>query len=71
MGGQVANYPDRILPETNIVRDLKLDSLGVMDFVMAIETRFDTIIPIDGLSGVETVGDLAKLLRSQSVSQSA
>ena len=60
-----AGYDGRIVPETSIVRDLKLDSLAVMDFVMAIETEFDTIIPIDELSGVETVGDLAKLLQSQ------
>ena len=48
---------------TSIVRDLKLDSLAVMDFVMALETEFDTVIPIDALSGVETVGDLAALLQ--------
>ena len=51
---------------TSIVRDLKLDSLAVMDFVMALETEFDTVIPIDALSGVETVGDLADLLQPRS-----
>lgn len=49
--------------KTSLVRDLKLDSLAVMDFVMALESRFDTIIPIDQLSDVETVGDLAHLLQ--------
>jgi len=66
MNGFSTSYDGKILPETSIVRDLKLDSLAVMDFVMALETRFDTIIPIDELSGVETVGDLARLLQSSS-----
>ncbi len=65
MNDPLAKYDGRIVAETSIVRDLKLDSLAVMDFVMAIETEFDTIIPIDELSGVETVGDLARLLQSQ------
>lgn len=45
--------------ETNIVRDLGLDSLAVMNFVMALEDRFDVSIPMDKLVGIETVGDLA------------
>ena len=52
--------------QTSIVRDLKLDSLAVMDFVMALETEFDTVIPIDALSGVETIADLADLLQPKS-----
>lgn len=71
MKDPLAKYDGRIVAETSIVRDLKLDSLAVMDFVMAIETEFDTIIPIDELSGVETVGDLARLLRSQPAAQPA
>lgn len=53
----------QITADTNIVRDLKLDSLAVMDFIMALETRFDTIIPIDGITEIKTIGDLAGLLR--------
>ena len=71
MKDPLANYDGKIVPETSIVRDLKLDSLAVMDFVMAIETEFETIIPIDELSGVETVGDLARLLQSQPPSHPA
>lgn len=63
-------YAEKITAETSITRDLKLDSLAVMDFVMELETRFDTIIPIDRLSGVETVGDLAKLLETQPIEHS-
>lgn len=63
MADPVAQRAGAIDADTSIVRDLKLDSLAVMDFVMALETEFDTVIPIDALSGVETVGDLADLLQ--------
>ncbi|HYG88941.1 MAG TPA: phosphopantetheine-binding protein [Azospirillum sp.] len=46
-------------PDTNIVRDLGLDSLAVMNFVMALEDRFDVSIPMDRLAEIETVRDLA------------
>ena len=51
-------------PRTSIVRDLRLDSLAVMDFIMALETRFDTIVPLDSLAEIDTIGDLAGVLRA-------
>ena len=63
MADPVAQRAREIDAGTSIVRDLKLDSLAVMDFVMALETEFDTVIQIDALSGVETIGDLARLLQ--------
>lgn len=51
-----------ITTSTNISRDLKLDSIAVMDFVMAIETRFDIVIPIDKISEIETIADLADVV---------
>lgn len=56
---------DRVVgPQTSIVRDLRLDSLAVMDFIMALETRFDTIVPLDSLAEIDTIGDLAGVLRA-------
>ena len=66
MADPVARRAGEIGAGTSIMRDLKLDSLAVMDFVMALETEFDTVIPIDALSGVETIGDLAELLQPRS-----
>lgn len=62
MDGISSDVTKNITSETNIVRDLKLDSLAVMDFIMAIETKFNTIIPIEGIAEIKTVGDLARLL---------
>ncbi len=66
MADPAAQHAGQIDAATSIVRDLKLDSLAVMDFVMALETEFDTVIQIDALSGVETIGDLARLLQPAS-----
>lgn len=61
-----AELSERLSGETDIVRDLRLDSIAVMDFVMAVETKFDVIIPIDTMATVRTIGDLAQLLETKS-----
>ena len=48
---------------TSMVRDLGLDSVAVMDFVMEIEERLDVSVPLDRISEVETIGDLVTVLR--------
>jgi acyl carrier protein len=55
---QVLNRPVQITDDTDIVEDLGMDSLGVMNFVMAIEDFYDISIPLDRISQVQTVGDL-------------
>lgn len=47
---------------TNIVRDLQLDSLAVMDFIMSLEDRFEIVIPLDRVAEVETLGDLSRVV---------
>ncbi|MDO8411744.1 MAG: acyl carrier protein [Phenylobacterium sp.] len=47
---------------SDISRDLAVDSLALMNIVMELEDRFDISIPIDRLSEVQTVGDLAALI---------
>lgn len=51
-----------ITPDTSFLNDLHLDSLATMDLVMAVETRFDTIVPMDRIAEIQTVGDLVDLL---------
>jgi acyl carrier protein len=59
MIGELPHGARVVGPETNIARELGLDSLAVMNFVMALEDRFDVSIPMDTLAGIETVDDLA------------
>ncbi len=44
---------------TTFAGDLEWDSLTVMDFVAAIEDRFDIIISMNMQAEIETVGQLA------------
>ena len=55
---QVLGHPVQITDNTDIVEDLGMDSLGVMNFVMAIEDFYDISIPLDRIAQIETVGDL-------------
>lgn len=50
--------------DTMITQDLGLDSLAVMNFVMALEDRFDVSIPMDRIVDVETLGDLASVIET-------
>ena len=47
---------------TKIAAELNIDSVEVMDLVMELEEKFDVDIPINLLSDVETVEDLAKVV---------
>ena len=49
--------------DTELTGELALDSLKVMDLVLAVEDRFDISIPINALADVRTVGDLASTIR--------
>lgn len=55
---QVLGHPVAISENTDIVEDLGMDSLGVMNFVMAIEDFYDISIPLDRIAQIQTVGDL-------------
>ena len=53
-----------ISPQAGIARDLGLDSVAVMDFVMDIEDHFDISIPLDRITEVETVNDLSRAVEA-------
>ncbi|HEY4162829.1 MAG TPA: phosphopantetheine-binding protein [Dongiaceae bacterium] len=52
-----------ITAETEIARDLNLDSLAVMDLLMVLEDKFDVSIPLNMVPEIATVGELAKAIR--------
>ncbi len=54
--------PIQITDDINIARDLGLDSLATMNFIMALEDEYDISIPLDRVAQVETVGDLVKAI---------
>jgi acyl carrier protein len=52
----------RLQDETDIARDLAVDSLALMNIVMELEDRFDISIPLDRLADIQTIGDLSALI---------
>lgn len=59
---EILRRPATLSGSTNIVRDLQLDSLAVMDFIMSLEDKFELVIPLDRVAEVETIGDLARVV---------
>ena len=51
-----------IRPSDHIQHDLGLDSLGVMELVSDVETRFNISIPSEMYDRIETVEDVARLV---------
>ena len=49
-----------IMAETDLTKDLNLDSLAVMDLMMALEEKFDCSIPLNVVPELRTVADLAE-----------
>ena len=58
----VLGRPVKLTDDTDIARDLAVDSLALMNIVMELEDRFDLSIPLDRLAVVQTIGDLSGLV---------
>lgn len=54
----------KITPETNFSKDLGLDSLDVVEVVMAIEEEFSIGIPDEKADKIYTFGDALKLIEN-------
>ena len=56
---------ERLLPETNLVADLGLDSLRQLELVVELENHFEVCLEEGDEEGIETVADLLAVLRSR------
>jgi acyl carrier protein len=55
---EVAGTPaDKVVPTATFDGDLDIDSLTMVEVVVACEERFDVRIPDEALEGLRTVGD--------------
>lgn len=52
----------QVTEDARFDEDLDVDSLGLVEFVMAVEDRFDVKVPEDKLEGITTVGQAADLV---------
>lgn len=44
------------------IRELGLDSVAVMDLVMAVEDEYEVIFPLERLADIETIDDLTRVV---------
>jgi len=54
--------PENITENTNIRKDLGLNSLELVNLAVEIEEEFDVEIPDEAASGLETVADAIKII---------
>ena len=45
--------------ETDIAAELNIDSVGVLDFIMEVEDKYDIEIPMNAVANIRTIGELA------------
>ena len=57
--------PDRITPDSKIMKDLGADSLDILQLLMKIEDQYGIVIPDQALAGFVTVGDVVAFLEAQ------
>ena len=55
---------DSIKPESNLVEDLKADSLDMVELIMELEGEFDLEIAEEDLPNVKTVQDIVDYIES-------
>ncbi len=51
--------------DTTAFRDLEADSLDVVEVIMAVESKFDIMLPDEVVETFKNVGDLAKYIEEQ------
>ncbi len=60
---EVAGVPaERVVPEASFRNDLEIDSLTMVEVVVAAEDRFGVRIPDDQVEGLRTVGDAVEFV---------
>lgn len=55
----------KITPEANFEQDLDVDSLGVVELLMAMEDEFGVKIPDDEAESIHTVGQAVDLVHTK------
>jgi len=65
LSNQLDIEEDSITLDSNLVDDLKADSLDIVELIMDLEQEFDMEIPDDDLPKVVTVRDIVSYIESK------
>jgi len=55
---------ESITPESEIIADLKADSLAIVEMLMEIEERFGVSVPDEDVPNLKTVQDIADYVKN-------
>ena len=64
---QLRLAPEKITPESRIMKDLGADSLDILQLLMRIEDQDGIVIPDQALAKFDTVADVVAYLEKQEV----
>jgi acyl carrier protein len=59
--------PENVTPDKSFVDDLDVDSLSMVEVVVAAEERFGVKIPDDEVKNLRTVGDAVTYIKNEGV----
>ena len=62
---QLGATKEEIVPEASFTDDLGVDSLTMVELVMAMEETFDIEIPDDDAEKIQTIGDAVSYLKEK------
>ena len=62
---QLRLAPEKITPESRIMKDLGADSLDILQLLMRIEDQYGIVIPDQALAKFDTVADVVAYLEKQ------
>lgn len=48
-----------LVAATDIPAELNIDSVGILDFIMEVEDKYDVEIPMNAVANIRTIGELA------------
>lgn len=54
--------PLSLSAETDMTKDIAVDSIATMDLVFALEEKFDISVPLNALADICKIGELADLI---------
>lgn len=64
LAAQLNVKPEVITMQTDVIKDLKADSLDIVEMIMTLEEEFNITVPEDKASQFKTVGDLVAFIDS-------
>jgi acyl carrier protein len=59
----VSRHPIEPAPENELMADLGFDSLQILEFVGELEDHFNIAVPLNSLTHIRTVGQIAAEVR--------